>query len=296
MQEIRDAPGQFHFRQFRRKFLMPHAPSRLDGFLRQQQGIEHAICLAPQSLPHLLQHLRRVHIPGDHEKGAIRNIPLLIIAKGLVPRHLIKQLQAANDRFAIRMMLINGGEKQLAERAPRIILSHVHFPADDIFLPLVFVLRKGRLGDQGSDDVQRRGKALLEGIHPVNGAIKRRIGIQISTGRLHCLRQFRRTPSSRAFEDQMLHQMRHARPQQFRLIQTARPHPRLNTHQLRPRRLLHDHLQPILQSVECGIGQGKRKIGGSHATVRTPSASNLKRNLKDCSRVGRSRGCGESVR
>ncbi len=204
--------------------------------------------MIPEQLGQLLLHLLRLDRAHHHEGEIVGHVTRFVILHHLLLRELVENIEQADDGQAIGMPLIGGGEKKLARHAIRIVEAHREFAPDHFLFLGVFLGRQGRVHHRIGQDIERRAHARFRDIDPINRAIERRVGIDVTAHVLDRLRDRVRRAVLRSFEKHVLEDVRQARAEVRVLIHAPGAAPSLHARDRRALVFLHDDGEAVRQN------------------------------------------------
>ena len=94
-------------RQFRGKFLVHFAPAKLRWFRRNEYRLQRFFRIGLEQIGELLPHFFSIDISDHNEREIVRHGPRFVILHHLPLRQLVVNLEIADDREAIGMLLVS---------------------------------------------------------------------------------------------------------------------------------------------------------------------------------------------
>ena len=235
-------------RQFRGKFLVHFAPAKLRQFRRNEYRLQRFFRIRLEQLGELLPHFFGIDVPDDNEGKIVGDVSRLVILHHLLLRQLIVNLEFADDREAIGMLLVSRCEKEQPRHAIGIIHPHGKLAPDDFLFFLVFFRRQSRIDHSVRQNVERGGHAVFRHVDPKNGAIERRVRIDVAAHVLDFLRDLIFSSGLGSLEQHVLENVRQPCADMLVFVDASRGAPRLHAGDGRAVIFLDDHRQPVWQN------------------------------------------------
>ena len=180
----------------------------------------------------------------------------MIIGEHILARELVEEIEIADDRMAIRVLVERRLEDELAQFGVGIIAAHGELAADDFHFLVVFLGGNRGIENGIAENFQRLQRAIGRKIDVIDGAIKRRVGVEMTAEVLDLLRHLAVAARGRALEHQVLEQMRKPGAEPRRLVDAARGAPELDGDDRRGVVGLDEDVEPVgkLANFDGGVG------------------------------------------
>ena len=147
----------------------------------------------------------------------------------------------------------NRVEHELGALAAGVVKSHRKLAADDLLLLGVFLFGKGGILHGIGQDRDGIRRALLRNIDPVNRAVERSVGVDVSAAVLNLLGDLARRAFFGALEKHVLEDVRQSRAHFFPLVDAPRAAPGLNAGHRCAAILLDDEREAVLVGEDLGF-------------------------------------------
>ena len=261
MGDLGNVPRERETRQLGDKFLMHFAPAKLRRFGRDENRRQRFGRIIFEKIAELLMDRVRVNVADDDEGEIVRHVTRAVILEHVVARELIENIEQADNRQPVRMTLIGGSEEELSRHSVRIVHAHGELAPDHFLFLGVFFRGQGRVHHRIGEDIERNRDAVLRDVDPIDGAIERRVGIDVTAHVLDLLRDRICRVGFRSLEEHVLEDVRQARAEMRVFIHAAGAAPGLDTRHRRAPVFLDDDRQAVRQDAFLRRARRERDPG-----------------------------------
>ena len=151
------------------------------------------------------------------------------------------------------MPLVDRPEHEFAHHPIGIVIAHRELAPDHLLLLAVFFRRQSGVHHRVRQNIERDCDAFLRHVDPVNGAIERRVGVDVAALILHALRDGIGRAGLGSLKQHVLENVGKTGAKMSAFVDAARAAPRLHTRDRRAPVVLHDNGEAVRQSpLLCG--------------------------------------------
>ena len=247
MQYTGYVPGDMRTAKLHRSILLHDTGSRLRRFQRDQHRCQRFAFRFGKVFPYLSFHSGGVDIPGHYNEQIIGSVHLFVVRHQIFARKRLKHILVADHRMPIWRDMISGLEQTAAGTAVGIILSHIHFAQNHLFLLFQLLRRQSRVLHDIAEDIHCRFHSAGRNVYIVKRVIERGAGIHLAAGLLHFLIYPPTFPVSRSLKEHVFQHMTHPGSRPVSLGDAARPRPGMSGRHRRAVIFLQDQRQSVFK-------------------------------------------------
>ena len=204
------------------------AAGELRGFVGHEHGREPGARGLAKMLRDGRAGRRRVEITGDDQHEVVRHVAGPVVGLQVVAGTGGEDVAVADDGLAVGMRAEGGLEQRLRQPLVGVVEAHVDLAQDD-FLLLRHFLRGQRGVQHGvGEQVDGDSGVLRRHVDIVDGAVERRVGVDVAAMRLDGRGDLPAGAAFRALEEHVLEVVREAGAQRPALVDAAGLHPHLH--------------------------------------------------------------------
>ena len=296
MGQGRDVPDERTTGKLGLEFFVRLAAAHLRGFARDEERFARAALAPTEPFLGLVENILSFHVADHHEEHIVRHIALPVISLEIGAIQPIENIKMPDDWVAVGALAERSGKHQLGAHAVRIIESHSELAPDHFLLFGILRLGQNRMHRRIGQQLDGCSCALGRHIDPIDRAVKRRVGIDVTPGLLHGARDLVGSAFLRAFENHVLKQMRESRPQPAPFMDAAACHPNLHAGHWSGVVGLNQDGETVGQHAHLRLAAGQRggRIGCGHEVGHCHERGRAARINRPCQPVCRAcGGCGE---
>ncbi len=202
------------------------------------------------------------HVAGDDVEHVVRRVFFRVVIADVFRLQFVEDVGVADDGETIRAFRV-GGLKQPPPGAARgIVVTHVHFAADDVKFLREFIRRQRRVLHDVAQNIYRRGRAGVRHVNVINRPVEARVGVHVTARFLHFLINARAGARRRALEEHMFEDVRKSRAEPAAFVDAARRAPRLSGDDGRAVIFAHDDDEAVVERGELDAGRQRRNFNG----------------------------------
>ena len=270
--ETGDRPRQGGAGEFDRLKAMRGPGRQLEGLRRHEHGREPRTWCGTKVLGDSGARFFQINVADNDDHEIVRHVACAVIVEKIVARDGRKHIAMADDRLTEGMFAKGGGKERVPQPVVRVVARHRDLAEDDLALLRNLGGRQRRMEHGVGEHVDRDGGMLARKINVVNGAVERRVGVDVAAVGLHGRRNFPTGAARRALEQHVLDKVRKARAEIFSLVDTAGLDPHLHRCERRRAIGFKDQREAVGQDgaldglapkriEQAEIGSGGRQLG-----------------------------------